>query len=168
MLLYAATIFVSAFLLFLVQPIIAKQILPWFGGSAGVWSTCLVFFQLWLLAGYTYADALSRCKLKTQAVVHTLLVLLALLTLPIIADPAWKPQGNEDPGWRILALLIATIGLPYFLVAASSSFVYVALADLIPQLQKKLGMRETVSQIFWLLAGIALVTVVSGLAHGGH
>jgi zinc and cadmium transporter len=58
--------------------------------------------------------------------------------------------------------------LPYFLVAASSSFVYVALADLIPQLQKKLGLRETVSQIFWLLAGIALVTVVSGLAHGGH
>ena len=58
--------------------------------------------------------------------------------------------------------------LPYFLVAASSSFVYVALADLIPQLQKKLGMRETVSQIFWLLAGIALVSVVSGLAHGGH
>jgi len=123
MLLYAATIFVSAFLLFLVQPIIAKQILPWFGGSAGVWSTCLVFFQLWLLAGYTYADALSRCKLKTQAVVHTLLVLLALLTLPIIADPAWKPQGNEDPGWRILALLIATIGLPYFLVATTGPLV---------------------------------------------
>ena len=58
--------------------------------------------------------------------------------------------------------------LPYFLVAASSSFVYVALADLIPQLQKKLGMRETVSQVFWLLAGIALVSVVSGLAHSGH
>ncbi len=58
--------------------------------------------------------------------------------------------------------------LPYFLVTASSSFVYVALADLIPQLQKKLGLRETLSQIFWLLAGIALVTVVSGLAHGGH
>jgi zinc and cadmium transporter len=58
--------------------------------------------------------------------------------------------------------------LPYFLVAASSSFVYVALADLIPQLQKKLSLRETVAQVFWLLAGIALVTLVSGLAHGGH
>ena len=58
--------------------------------------------------------------------------------------------------------------LPYFRVAASSSCVYVALADLIPQLQKKLGMRETASQVFWLLAGIGLVTVVSGLAHGGH
>ena len=58
--------------------------------------------------------------------------------------------------------------LPYFLVAASSSFVYVALADLIPQLQKKLGMRETVAQVLWLLAGIGLVTLVSGLAHGGH
>lgn len=58
--------------------------------------------------------------------------------------------------------------LPYFLVAASSSFVYVALADLIPQLQKKLGMRETIAQVAWLLAGIGLVTLVSGLAHGGH
>lgn len=58
--------------------------------------------------------------------------------------------------------------LPYFLVAASSSFVYVALADLIPQLQKRLGLRETVGQVLWLAAGIALVTVVSGLAHGGH
>ncbi|MBL0944449.1 MAG: ZIP family metal transporter [Hydrogenophaga sp.] len=58
--------------------------------------------------------------------------------------------------------------LPYFLVAASSSFVYVALADLIPQLQKRLGLRETVAQVVWLVAGIALVTVVSGLAHAGH
>ncbi len=58
--------------------------------------------------------------------------------------------------------------LPYFLVAASSSFVYVALADLIPQLQKRLGLRETVGQVLWLAAGIALVTLVSGLAHGGH
>lgn len=67
-------------------------------------------------------------------------------------------------------LLVNTLDeyLPYFLVAASSSFVYVALADLIPQLQKKLGMRETVAQIVWLLAGIALVTLVSGLAHAGH
>lgn len=58
--------------------------------------------------------------------------------------------------------------LPYFLVVASSSFIYVALADLIPQLQKRLSLRETVSQVAWLLAGIALVTVVSGMAHGGH
>lgn len=58
--------------------------------------------------------------------------------------------------------------LPYFLVAASSSFVYVALADLIPQLQKRLGLRETVAQVVWLVGGIALVTLVSGLAHGGH
>lgn len=58
--------------------------------------------------------------------------------------------------------------LPYFLVAASSSFVYVALADLIPQLQKRLGLRETVAQVVWLVGGIALVTLVSGLAHSGH
>ena len=60
MILYAATITLSAFLLFLVQPIIAKQILPWFGGSAAVWTTCMVFFQVTLLAGYFYADLLIR------------------------------------------------------------------------------------------------------------
>ena len=64
-------------------------------------------------------------------------------------------------------LLLGTLAdwLPYFLVAASSSFVYVALADLIPQLQKRLGLRETIAQVLWLAAGIALVTAVSGLAH---
>ena len=66
MLLYAATILVSSFLLFLVQPIIAKQILPWFGGSAAVWATCLVFFQLVLLAGYAYSDFTQRLKPKTR------------------------------------------------------------------------------------------------------
>ncbi len=123
MLIYAATIFLSAFLLFLVQPIIAKQILPWFGGSAGVWSTCLVFFQVSLLVGYAYADGLSRLRLKTQAWVHSALVIAALLTLPIVADPLWKPQGNEDPSVRILLLLIMTIGLPYFLVATTGPLV---------------------------------------------
>ena len=66
----AATIFVSAFLLFLVQPLIARQILPWFGGSAAVWTLCLVFFQVVLLLGYFYADRLSRRPLRTQAAVH--------------------------------------------------------------------------------------------------
>jgi uncharacterized protein YqhQ len=69
----ASTIFVSAFLLFLVQPLIARQILPWFGGSAAVWTLCLVFFQVVLLLGYFYADWLSRRPLRTQAIVHALL-----------------------------------------------------------------------------------------------
>ena len=97
MTIYAATIFVSAFLLFLIQPIIAKQILPWFGGSAAVWTTCLVFFQCALLAGYLYSDLTTR-KLgaKKQAILHIALIAIALALLPIIPDAVWKPQGDEQ------------------------------------------------------------------------
>ena len=124
MILYACTIFVSAFLLFLIQPIIAKQILPWFGGSAAVWTTCLVFFQCALLAGYLYSDLTTR-KLgaKRQAMLHLILTLIAIALLPIIPDVAWKPQGDEQPSLRILLLLTATIGLPYFLLATTSPLV---------------------------------------------
>ena len=117
---YAATIFLSSFLLFLVQPIIAKQILPWFGGSAGVWTTCLVFFQSVLLAGYAYADWSTRLGARRQALLHVLLLAAALATLPIIASSGWKPQGEEQPIARILLLLVATIGLPYFLLSTTT------------------------------------------------
>ena len=121
---YALTIFVSAFLLFLVQPIIAKQILPWFGGSAAVWTTCLVFFQCMLLAGYFYVDWTTRhLTAKRQAGLHLALIVIALLLLPIIPDISWKPGGAEDPGLRILLLLAATIGLPYFLISTTSPLV---------------------------------------------
>ena len=121
MILYALTIFVSAFLLFLIQPVIAKQILPWFGGSAAVWTTCLVFFQCALLAGYYYSDwTTRRLNPKRQAALHLSLVVIALLLLPIIPEIAWKPRGDENPGVRILMLLAATIGLPYFLLATTS------------------------------------------------
>ncbi len=124
MILYALTVFVSAFLLFLVQPVIAKQILPWFGGSAAVWTTCLVFFQCMLLAGYFYADWTTR-KLspKFQAILHVALIAVAIALLPIIPDVAWKPNGGEEPGMRILLLLTATIGLPYFLISTTSPLV---------------------------------------------
>ncbi len=124
MVLYALTIFVSAFLLFLIQPVIAKQILPWFGGSAAVWTTCLVFFQCALLAGYFYSDwTTRRLTVKQQAWLHIVLTLIALVLLPIIPDAAWKPQGDEQPSLRILMLLAATIGLPYFLLATTSPLV---------------------------------------------
>ena len=83
MLLYALTILVSAFLLFQVQPVIAKIILPWFGGSAAVWTTCLLFFQLVLLLGYLYAHAVARyLKPKTQMLVHGGLLLASAAALP--------------------------------------------------------------------------------------
>jgi spermidine synthase len=117
---YAGTIFLSAFLLFLVQPIIAKQILPWFGGSAAVWTTCLVFFQSVLLAGYAYADATHKLGVRRQTLLHIVLLLASLLTLPILASETWKPQGDEAPILRILLLLAATIGLPYFLLSTTT------------------------------------------------
>ena len=123
MVLYAATILVSSFLLFLVQPIIAKQILPWFGGTAAVWTTCLVFFQLALLAGYTYCDLTSRFKPKVQTTIHIVLLLASLVSLPIVAGTGWKPAGDEDPLWRILGLLVATIGLPYFMLSTTGPLV---------------------------------------------
>jgi len=124
--LYAATIFLGAFLLFLVQPIIAKQILPWFGGSASVWATCLVFFQTVLLFGYAYADWSTRSlKPRSQAALHVALLLASLALLPIIPDAHWKPGAEEasGPAVSILALLGATIGLQYFLLSATSPLV---------------------------------------------
>jgi len=85
--LYAITIFCSAFLLFLVQPIMAKQILPWFGGSANVWTTCLVFFQLVLLLGYAYADlVVRRIPARAQLWLHATLLAVSCLVLPIIPE----------------------------------------------------------------------------------
>ena len=124
MLLYALTIFTSAFLLFLVQPIIAKQILPWFGGSAAVWTTCLVFFQVLLLAGYAYSDwTIRKLAVRKQAVLHIVLLVASLASLPIIPGAAWKPAGDEDPAWRILGLLTVTIGLPYFMLSTTGPLV---------------------------------------------
>lgn len=119
-LLFAGTIFSSAFLLFLVQPLIAKQILPWFGGSAAVWSVCMVFFQVTLFAGYAYADWVSRqFSPRRQVVLHVVLLAVSLTLLPILAQPQWKPIGDEDPTLAILGLLLTTIGLPYFLLSTT-------------------------------------------------
>ena len=123
-LLFAGTIFSSAFLLFLVQPLIAKQILPWFGGSAAVWSVCMVFFQAVLLAGYAYSDWVARhLRMRAQAVLHVGLLVASLAFLPIVVGAQWKPTGAEDPAWRILGLLLATIGLPYFLLSTTGPLV---------------------------------------------
>lgn len=119
--LYAVTIFFSAFLLFGIEPIIAKIVLPWFGGSAAVWTTCLLFFQTVLLAGYLYAHvARRRLAPRTQVFVHVGLLAASLLALPVIPSAGWKPLGNEDPSWRILGLLTVTLGLPYLLLSATS------------------------------------------------
>ena len=119
---YLATIFLSAFLLFQVQPIIARYILPWYGGTPAVWTTCMLCFQVGLLAGYTYAHGLAsrfRSNPKRQTQVHLILILFSLLWLPITPDESMKPSADSSPTIGIVILLLKTIGLPFIIISAS-------------------------------------------------
>jgi len=130
---FYAVVALSAFLLFLVQPLIAKQILPWFGGSSAVWTTCMLFFQGALLLGYAYSDVTPRALgTKRQPLLHIVVALLALLVLPILAPESWKPLGGEEPISRILMLLAVTIGLPYVLLSTTSPLIQSYFARLHP------------------------------------
>ena len=124
-LILAALSLLSAFLLFQVQPIISKFILPWFGGSPGVWTTCMLFFQVVLFAGYAYAHTLTLLPRRWQGVVHGLLLGAAIAMLPIAPGEMWKPTGAEDPALRILLLLFVSVGLPYFVLSSTSPLVQV-------------------------------------------
>ena len=119
-LIYAATIFTSAFLLFQIQPMISKAILPWFGGTPAVWTTCLLFFQSLLFAGYAYAH-FSNTWLgrRQQAILHIALILTALVLLRVLPDASWQPRAGGNPTWQILIMLAFTIGLPYFVLSAT-------------------------------------------------
>jgi hypothetical protein len=114
------TIFLSAFLLFLVQPLIAKLLLPRFGGSAAVWATCLVFFQVALLAGYAAADHLVRQGTKALALLHMALLMASLALLPIGAGAPGDAPSAGEPSLQVLALLAAGVGLPFVLLATTS------------------------------------------------
>lgn len=120
---FGITIALSAFLLFLVQPIIAKSILPWFGGSAAVWTTCMVFFQVVLVLGYAYADRVTRLAPKRQALIHAGVVLVSLAFLPILPSVGLKPEDGSAPIGNILVLLVATLGLPYFALSTTGPLV---------------------------------------------
>jgi SAM-dependent methyltransferase len=122
----------SAFLLFQVQPVISKFILPWFGGSPGVWTTCMLFFQIVLFAGYAYAHALTKLRPRTQFLIHGVLMLGALICLPIAPGDSWKPAGDEDPMGRILLLLLGTVGLPYFVLSSTSPLTQVWFTRALP------------------------------------
>ncbi len=120
-LLNALTIFLSALLLFQVEPLIGKIILPWFGGVAAVWTVCLLFFQVVLLLGYLYAHLLTRNFVRrTQGWIHALLLAASLLELPILPRNSWKPAGPEHPALRILEVLVLAVGLPFFVLSATS------------------------------------------------
>ncbi|MBV8812348.1 MAG: fused MFS/spermidine synthase [Acidobacteriaceae bacterium] len=120
-LLCGTAIFLSAFLLFSLEPLIAKRIIPWFGGSAAVWTVCLVFYQIALLLGYVYARAVARrLTPRMQSILHILLLLASLTLLPIGPGAGWKPAPSQDPTWLILLMLTATIGLPFVVLSATS------------------------------------------------
>jgi len=119
--LFGATILGSACLLFLVQPLASKLILPVFGGSSSIWITCLLFFQTGLLFGYLYAHLLaSRLAPKWQTRVHVTALLASLAALPILPDPRWHPAPGHDPVWSIFGLLASSVGLPYLMLSTTS------------------------------------------------
>jgi spermidine synthase len=127
---YAVPLFLAAFLLFQVQPIIARVILPWFGGAPSVWTTCMLFFQVLLVAGYAYTHFLSdRLPPRTQAIVHGCVLVGSLGLLgwmvyawgaPLVPSADWRPAGSSYPVLRILLLLLVAVGLPYFVLATTS------------------------------------------------
>ncbi|MFN7141345.1 MAG: hypothetical protein ACK4UN_18615, partial [Limisphaerales bacterium] len=130
---HALTIFISAFLLFLVQLVIGKRILPWFGGAPAVWTTCMLFFQLLLLAGYAYAHFLSaRFTNAIQARIHSVVILASLVSIsflwwqwgtPILPGENLKPQSPDQPVWQILKLLTLSVGLPFFILSSTSPLI---------------------------------------------
>jgi hypothetical protein len=123
-LLFSTAVFLGAFLLFLIEPLVAKTILPWFGGTAAVWATCLVFFQSALLLGYWMADVLTRrVDAARVPMLFTFVLALSLLFLPIAPQTFWRTQAGSDPGLRILGLLTFSIGLPFTLLSMTSPLV---------------------------------------------
>jgi predicted O-methyltransferase YrrM len=117
---YGVTIFLSAFLLFQVQPLMAKFILPWFGGGAGIWTACMVFFQCTLLVGYAYAHLLSNSlPLNRQALIHIIVLCLSIMLLPITPEASWKPADADSPTLDILLLLLVNVGVPFAVLSAT-------------------------------------------------
>ncbi|MDY6945072.1 MAG: hypothetical protein SXG53_05095, partial [Pseudomonadota bacterium] len=124
--LYAATVILSACLLFLIQPLLAKIILPWFGGTSAVWSAALVFFQACVLGGYTYAHWLTtRIAPRRQSLIHAALLLGSCMMMPILPAESLRPDGNGDPALQILLLLTVTVGLPALMLSATSPLLQV-------------------------------------------
>lgn len=139
---FAATTLLSAFLVFQVQPIISKCVLPWFGGTPAVWTTCMLFFQLLLFGGYLYAHLLrSVCSPTVQAVIHLTLLCAAALSLPIEPSDAWKPSGDESPTLYLLWMLTCHVGLPYFVLSSTG-----------PLIQAWLSFQDNTERVYRLYA----------------
>ncbi|MBN1662770.1 MAG: fused MFS/spermidine synthase [Deltaproteobacteria bacterium] len=121
---FTMTIFLGAFLLFQVQPMIGKFILPWFGGSPEVWTTCLLLFQVLLLTGYAYAHvSIAYLPPRAAVIVHIILLMAALAVLPVIPAERFKPVDLDNPALQIFIMLTVTIGLPYFVLSSTGPLI---------------------------------------------
>ncbi|HEY7114872.1 MAG TPA: fused MFS/spermidine synthase [Thermoanaerobaculia bacterium] len=159
----AVAIFLSAFLLFEVEPLIAKAILPWFGGASAVWTTCLLFFQAALLGGYLYAHVLSRRPARTARAAHAALLAVSVALLaaaaaagraPILPPAALRPSGPETPVVRVLASLAAGVGLPFFVLSSTG-----------PLLQSWIARRRPQARVFRLFALSNLASLAALFAY---
>ena len=119
-LLFTVTLFLSSTLLFAVQPMFAKMVLPRLGGSPATWITCMLFFQSALLAGYAYAHWSTSWLGRRQPLLHGLLLLLAVGVLPVAVPRGWTPQAADSPGLWLLGLLVVSVGLPFFVVSSTA------------------------------------------------
>ncbi len=121
MMFFAATMFLSAFLLFSVEPMVAKMVLPLLGGTPAVWNTCLVFFQAILLAGYLYAHLSAKfLRPRQQVILHLCVLLLAIAVLPVHIPAGWVPPVQQNPAPWLLTLLGISVGLPFFVLSAGT------------------------------------------------
>ncbi|MCC9599809.1 fused MFS/spermidine synthase [Stieleria sp. JC731] len=139
---FAAATLLGAFLVFQVQPIISKCVLPWFGGTPAVWTTCMLFFQVLLFAGYLYAHLLRTfCAPFVQAIIHLSLLCVAALMVPIEPTDAWKPTGTESPMFYLLWMLARHVGLPYFVLSSTG-----------PLIQAWLSLQDSSERVYRLYA----------------
>ena len=165
---FAFSIFLSAFLLFQIQPLIGKFILPWFGGAPAVWTTAMLFFQALLTGGYAYAYWLiRRVKINLQTLIHIALILFSIAVLialsfawtsPITPDSSWKPQNVDAPIIHIFTLLIVSVGLPYFILAANGPLMQAWFSRNFPsQSYARLYSLSNLGSLLGLLAYPALI-----------
>ncbi len=121
---FTICLFASAFLLFLVEPMVAKMVLPLVGGTSAVWATSVLFFQTVLLIGYGYSHWLAmRLQWRWQALLHGLLLLVPLLVLPIHLIPGWNPPTTGSPALWLVLLLSVTVGLPFLVLSTTSPLI---------------------------------------------
>src|SRR5215204_1055899 len=178
MFIFAVSIFLSAFLLFQIQPMIGKFILPWFGGTPAVWSTTMLFFQVLLTGGYAYAYWLiGRVKSNRQSLIHIVLSVFALLVVavlafswksPITPPASLKPDDVSSPVLDIFKLLILSVGLPYFMLASNGPLMQAWFSHIFPQASyARLYALSNLGSLLGLLAYPALIEPSLSLQNQG-